>query len=878
MVFSHCLAKALYDNSSESPDELAFCKGDILTVLEQNPNGLEGWWLCSLRGRQGIAPGNRLRLIPGMYDTTGLGYAGASSPCGSANSMKLSSPSRPSTPSVSMNGARRRSWHTNSNRVVTPQKIGDIYLYDVPSASGADAYDIPVSRQLRSINSSPLPNQVFQSSINQSKSNSSSLNTSSSPKIVKACNRGFSSMVDAPSSQSTVSEANSKINECLEEYDVPLPPRRVVPNDEQQGEGGNYDIPPPPTTKVVESELLTEISYDIPKSNRSSVMSHVSSTSSLLSPSPQSNCSSLGASVSFSSLGGSNRSSLEQPLSEVYDIPPPGNPRRAVPLCGDGSNADEKCSSHSSPVAKHTLRKGSSIVVSKCDLSNGNVNDSNDTANNASQCAQVYDLPKSMNGKCNETSQEMHTNKRISTSSNESRDSATYSSICNDCVVKELNVDLNEGITLIVKHQQQVHSAINDLFSLISGSNWRNKENLSCNITALQDACHRLKNYLKQFLEFANCVYVNSLSASDKTLSQKMSKLLLQLNDSNTIIQNAISTVDAKGWTVDRLATSTATKTPDEVDQLVACSRGLTEDMKHIISFIRGNAKLLFKETTLEGSAKKPPIMPKPNHLRPLPSIPPPGPPKNPNLQSRPLPPLPPLRKVTQIKVEEPKRESSPDSELMNDYDYVSLESKESVNQKNAAVIQKMKDTFENIVKHSEIMVDHSFANKSPTNTDTDIDIATYGRLCDATTLEPSEVLPKWLHPSDRQVLLLYCAQLDTHKCFLTNAIDAFIATINQNQPPKVFIERSKFVVVAALKMIYIGDAIARSANNDLKNKVSTRANALCDFLKTLVINTKKAASDFPSVTAVQQMVDCVVDISISANKLYKTLIKTSDI
>jgi hypothetical protein len=46
------VARALYDNIAETPDELAFRKGDVLTVLEQNTSGLEGWWLCMLRGRQ----------------------------------------------------------------------------------------------------------------------------------------------------------------------------------------------------------------------------------------------------------------------------------------------------------------------------------------------------------------------------------------------------------------------------------------------------------------------------------------------------------------------------------------------------------------------------------------------------------------------------------------------------------------------------------------------------------------------------------------------------------------------------------------------------------------------------------------------------------
>lgn len=57
------LAKALYDNKAECSDELAFRKGDILTVLEQNIFGSEGWWRCYLHGRQGLAPANRLQLF-----------------------------------------------------------------------------------------------------------------------------------------------------------------------------------------------------------------------------------------------------------------------------------------------------------------------------------------------------------------------------------------------------------------------------------------------------------------------------------------------------------------------------------------------------------------------------------------------------------------------------------------------------------------------------------------------------------------------------------------------------------------------------------------------------------------------------------------------
>lgn len=52
LLLQTVFAKAIYDNIADSPDELAFKRGDLLTVLEQDTDGMEGWWLCTLRGRQ----------------------------------------------------------------------------------------------------------------------------------------------------------------------------------------------------------------------------------------------------------------------------------------------------------------------------------------------------------------------------------------------------------------------------------------------------------------------------------------------------------------------------------------------------------------------------------------------------------------------------------------------------------------------------------------------------------------------------------------------------------------------------------------------------------------------------------------------------------
>jgi len=69
-------AKALYANSADTAEELSFSAGDLLTVHERDVAGLAGWWLCSYAGRLGIAPGNRLRLLPAPAEVCGSRHRG----------------------------------------------------------------------------------------------------------------------------------------------------------------------------------------------------------------------------------------------------------------------------------------------------------------------------------------------------------------------------------------------------------------------------------------------------------------------------------------------------------------------------------------------------------------------------------------------------------------------------------------------------------------------------------------------------------------------------------------------------------------------------------------------------------------------------------
>lgn len=146
LLLQNLMAKALYDNVPESPEELAFRKGDILTVIEQNTGGLEGWWLCSLHGRQGIAPGNRLKLLIGpMFEaqSSAASAAAQSSPQSSAYQQK--------------SGSGAQGIYQVPPSLQSPQQQSQQSIYQVPSAQ--DVYQVPPRSTLAADNT---PSKVSQ--------------------------------------------------------------------------------------------------------------------------------------------------------------------------------------------------------------------------------------------------------------------------------------------------------------------------------------------------------------------------------------------------------------------------------------------------------------------------------------------------------------------------------------------------------------------------------------------------------------------------------------------------------------------------------------------------------------------------------------------
>ncbi|KAH8371064.1 hypothetical protein KR093_006084 [Drosophila rubida] len=294
-------AKAIYDNYADTQDELPFKKGDILTVIEQDTEGIEGWWLCSLRNQQGLCPGNRLRIL-NSYDSGCFSPSPASSPIpslaastatlnssicsaeiyengsiisgstGAGHTADTSSTSSGNSNSCQGRGARR-SWHVSPNKVITPQRHGDVYIYNSSPHPQSQSQSQLQSQQIYS-NQSIYQNLGMMGTPNGS-GNSSEFETYDIPKPatpVQLNYDGATRAVRTPTSGSALGArfdslksvaASMSIEE--ESYDVPRP----LLQQQQQQQQSNATLTPSSSA----SSLLTSdsLSLSFSSSNRSSL-------------------------------------------------------------------------------------------------------------------------------------------------------------------------------------------------------------------------------------------------------------------------------------------------------------------------------------------------------------------------------------------------------------------------------------------------------------------------------------------------------------------------------------------------------------------------------------------------------------------------------
>uniref|UniRef100_A0A1B0BR91 Breast cancer anti-estrogen resistance protein 1 n=1 Tax=Glossina palpalis gambiensis TaxID=67801 RepID=A0A1B0BR91_9MUSC len=438
-----------------------------------------------------------------------------------------------------------------------------------------------------------------------------------------------------------------------------------------------------------------------------------------------------------------------------------------------------------------------------------------------------YDLPKNLNRTIMA---------HLPTSTPTSATSAAINTMLKTCatVIQEENYDIPRPLAgSILQHQHTLTPSSSNsslltsdslirikfflIFKLLSfvSPDWRTHDKLEPVLMEVKLAVVRLRTALHDLTEFGEGALGNAARSEDRTLAQKIRPIIRALRDANKLVQDSCETLETKGgWCLENLTRNedkNVCKPPDSLDQLVACAQTLTEDVRSTTSFIQGNASLLFK--------------------RHLPEL------------------------IEEIPTQNPNEndEQRNATEWLEDYDYVSFESKDAAAKKNSvlreAIPENLKNKFDNVLKAAENTV-ITVSNTLPTTPNGK-------KAC-------SELTDK-----DKMLVRYYAVQISTHMGNLRQAIDSFLETVEKNQPPKFFIAYGKFVVVSAHNLVTIGDIVHRNVSkSDLKEKILRCTDALSEALKTCVLKSKQAAAHFPSVTAVQEMVDSVVDISHLASDL----------
>ncbi|XP_034353356.1 embryonal Fyn-associated substrate isoform X2 [Arvicanthis niloticus] len=127
--------------------------------------------------------------------------------------------------------------------------------------------------------------------------------------------------------------------------------------------------------------------------------------------------------------------------------------------------------------------------------------------------------------------------------------------------------------------------------------------------------------------------------------------------------------------------------------------------------------------------------------------------------------------------------------------------------------------------------------------------------------LSPEE--PLVLSTGDLQLLHFYAGQCQSHYSALQAAVAALMSSTQASQPPCLFVPHGKRVVVAAHRLVFVGDTLGRlAASAPLRAQVGAAGTMLAQTLRATVLAVKGAALGYPSDTAVQEMARCVAELA----------------
>ncbi|XP_014109566.1 PREDICTED: cas scaffolding protein family member 4 [Pseudopodoces humilis] len=611
----HSLAKALYDNKAESCDELAFRRGDILTVLEQHVPGSEGWWRCSLHGHRGLAPANRLQLLPpgpasGQHPTE---------PPTAHNIYQVPSvPSVPKATALSATYEKMEGWVQPP--AVPAQAVYQVpalaaqllsertkrsthqHLFTLPRACRASApnirgevYDVPSSQHRGSLlpQSAATPPSTRKCSVLGRSTESFQAeqkklyNIPSKPEKAGAGSQKDSAagnLYDVPPKRELDDSENKSQKKCWGHYNTLPNPRKSE---------WIYDIPVSPENsgfkanppgQCVEKQVL----YDIPparyKAPATATEAKVGNAQLYHIPPP--------------------RRKLMLPEIPLYDVPSsrdvlllPQNGSSEVPLSLLAAKAESQISEENI----YDIPKGlPSAGHSKKEMENNS-----DQAHGASPQLSVN--AKSENDSLCVSSVDSRSSTLTSSSSSSAESSSTLSPSAEP--LQEIKLELEAAIETLTRLQHGVSSSIASLMIFVS-SKWRLQEHLEKSLEEIHRAVDHIKVSMGEFLAFAQALKGNASNLTDNNLQARIKKQLEILTNSYKILTETREALNSCSWSLEALVLRKPQNNPDDLDRFVMVARTIPDDIKRFVSIIIANGKLLFRKNQKEQEKKQPKVNP----------------------------------------------------------------------------------------------------------------------------------------------------------------------------------------------------------------------------------------------------------------------------
>uniref|UniRef100_A0A8D0B8E8 Cas scaffold protein family member 4 n=1 Tax=Salvator merianae TaxID=96440 RepID=A0A8D0B8E8_SALMN len=586
LPFQSTLAKALYDNQAECSDELAFRRGDILMVLEQNLLGSEGWWKCSLHGKQGLAPANRLQLLTAphlpstLHESQELAHSPWSiyqvpsahrSPAPLSVYEKMDGWIAPSLPPPSTTSPLTKEVYQ------VPPMAAKLLSEKTKSSSKQGIATLPSSRK----SSRLLPHterQVYDTPVNPEKARTHIQKESSLDDVYvipSTASRDQDTATNPMPQTKQFCHYNTLPNLRKSEwiYDIPVSPEKTGLKPSLQNHFPNkhmiYDIPParfdPALPKINnEGKLVTSERYDIPPAQRKLTLPEIP-----LYAVP------------------SSHDCLAHRQNDNYDIP------SAILTSRIEKENDQQI--------LYDVPKGIPIATPQKKETNNNSHPRDNTC--------ICPLQLSTDGKRDQdrlsiSSVDSRTS-TLSTLSSSSADSFSSSSSSSAMPPssgepsKESTVELESAIETLTKLQHSVSSSVASLMIFVS-SRWRYQEHLEGNIEEIHRAVDHIKVSLGEFLDFAQTVEGSATQTSDIKLQARIKKQLSILTDSFQILVETRQALNNCKWSLDILVIKKPQNNPDNLDRFVMVARTIPEDIKRFVSIVIANGKLLFRKTGKE--------------------------------------------------------------------------------------------------------------------------------------------------------------------------------------------------------------------------------------------------------------------------------------